>query len=52
MIGHDPVKSQTFLPEIIYSKEDGLSYADIAGFEDTGGDLIELFNCFMDKHLI
>lgn len=51
-IGHENVSSQTFRPEIIKCSETNLSFIDIAGFRDTGGIMIDLVNCFIDKYLI
>ena len=50
MIGHSATKSQTFLP---YFKQidEKLFFADIAGFHDTCGDLIEFINCFVNKKI-
>ena len=43
----------TFLPDLVPCKNDKLDFifADIAGFNDTGGSLIELLNCFIDKQI-
>ena len=50
LIGHSASKSQTFLP---YFKQidDKKFFADIAGFHDTCGDLIEFINCFVNKKI-
>lgn len=52
-IGHSNNQSMTFLPHIVpcQNEEMDFIFADIAGFNDTGGSLIELVNCFIDKQI-
>ena len=50
-IGHSDSESKTFLPQT-YKKPDDTTntiYVDIAGQQDTGGDLIEYVNVFVTK---
>lgn len=37
------------MPHFYAVPEHQTVYADIAGLHDTGGNLIELINCFIDK---
>ena len=39
----------TFMPHFYCVPEHNSVYADIAGLLDTGGNLIQLVNCFIDK---
>ena len=50
-IGHSRVTSQTFIPYFIDDPEKNCVWADIAGFGDTSGDLIEYINTFIDKKI-
>ena len=51
-IGHSVASSKTFLPHFKKKREDSeILYADIAGLMDTGGDLIDYINCFVNKKL-
>jgi len=50
-IGHNTAVSETFLPQIHFDKSAGIVYTDIAGLHDTGGDLIELINSFVNKQI-
>ena len=44
--------SKTFLPHFKKKNEIAeILYADIAGLMDTGGDLIDFINCFVNKKL-
>lgn len=51
-IGHSDSESMTFLPQV-RKKGDGSDslYVDIAGQQDTGGELIEFINIFVTKEL-
>lgn len=50
VIGHSTTSSQTFLPCFKKLSEE-LFFADIAGFHDTSGDLVEFINCFVNKKI-
>lgn len=50
-IGHSKNQSQTFMPDFIKDPNTDLIFADVAGFRDTGGSLIELVNCFLIKEI-
>lgn len=51
-IGHSDASSMTFLPHFRKKSADSDTlYADIAGLMDTGGDLLEYINCFVNKKL-
>ena len=50
LIGHSTTTSQTFLP-CFKKLSDDLFFADIAGFHDTSGELIEFINCFVNKKI-
>ena len=50
VIGHSLTSSQTFLP-CFKKLNDSLFVADIAGFQDTSGDLVEFINCFVNKKI-
>ena len=51
-IGHSDASSMTFLPHFKCRDESSqIMYADIAGLMDTGGDLLEYINCFVNKKL-
>ena len=39
------------MPEFIYNEKADLYLADIAGFNDTGGDTIEFTNLFIIKEI-
>jgi len=43
-IGHSTAESETFLPNIYFDQKTGITYTDVAGLNDTGGDLIEIVN--------
>jgi hypothetical protein len=49
-IGHSQSESKTFLPQFKKVDED-LYYVDIAGLHDSGGDLIQFINCFVNKSI-
>ena len=48
-IGHSKSESETFLPKTHYDAKSGITFVDVAGFNDTGGDLIEIINNFVMK---
>lgn len=49
-IGHSLSESMTFLPHFVSSKNDkGITYSDMPGLMDTGGDMMEYINMFMIK---
>ena len=50
-IGHDADKSKTFIPHFDLNKDNDLVYADIAGLQDTNGEIIEVLNKFLTKSL-
>jgi len=49
-IGHDDV-SKTFLPDFYPDRKNKVLYADIAGLQDTRGNLMEFVNKFVTKYL-
>lgn len=50
-IGHSPNESQTFRPEFVPNDQLKMMFIDVAGFDDTGGMLIELINNFVIKQI-
>jgi hypothetical protein len=52
-IGHSDSESKTFLPQTYQKPEDATNtvYVDIAGQQDTGGELIEFVNVFVTKEI-
>jgi len=50
-IGHSKSESMTFLPHFVKDHEAGVVYADIAGLQDTSGDLVEFINCFVTRKI-
>ena len=52
-IGHSKTESMTFLPDIVpfESGDNEFVFVDIAGLNDTSGNLIELVNCFITKQI-
>lgn len=52
-IGHSTAESMTFMPQMYQREGDSTNtiYVDIAGTQDTGGDLIEFINIFVTKEL-
>ena len=52
-IGHSRVNSETFIPYFMEDPDETKNcvWADIAGFGDSSGDLIEYINTFIDKKI-
>ena len=52
-IGHSRITSQTFIPQFLDDPDPSknLVWADVAGFTDSSGDLIEFINQFINKKL-
>ena len=53
-IGHDASKSQTFLPEFAklqLDQDHSFLFTDIAGVQDTSGNLVDFINCMVDKYI-
>ena len=50
-IGHSSSKSETFVPNIYYDNKSGMTFTDVAGLNDTGGDLIEIINNLVIRFL-
>ena len=50
-IGHLNSKSETFVPNIYYDKKSGITFTDVAGLNDTRGDLIEIVNNLVIRFL-
>jgi hypothetical protein len=50
-IGHSMSQSMTFLPHFQFDDKSDTVFADIAGLHDTGGELIDLVNCFVNKKI-
>lgn len=50
-IGHQLEKSETFFPILIKSEAHDFSYVDIAGLQDTGGNIMEYVNQFINKKI-
>ena len=50
-IGHSESQSETYVPNVWYDKKSGITFADVAGFNDTGGDFIEIINNFVVKYI-
>lgn len=49
-IGHSGAQSETFFPGF-HRIDNDTFYVDIAGLSDSGGDLIEFTNQFINKYL-
>lgn len=50
-IGHSAGVSKTFLPHFVWDPKTGSVYADIAGLHDTGGDIFNFINSFINKYI-
>lgn len=50
-IGHSDSQSETFIPNVWFDMKSGLTFADVAGLNDTGGDFIEIINNFVIKYI-
>lgn len=50
-IGHNEADSMTFMPNIVKSAETDTYFSDLAGLNDTSGDLTEFVNCFVNKFI-
>jgi len=51
-VGHSQSQSMTFMPQFIIDKENSdVMWADIAGLQDTGGELISFINSFVNKKI-
>ena len=48
-IGHSASQSETFLPHFVVKQSTDEIWADIAGFNDTNGEMIETINCLINK---
>lgn len=51
-IGHSTAQSETFIPNIYYDEKTGITFSDVAGFNDTSGELIEIVNNFVIKYIL
>lgn len=50
-IGHSDSESETFLPTFVQLPGKDVWFVDIAGLNDTGGELIDFCNTFIIKHI-
>ena len=50
-IGHSDSESETFLPTFVKHPAKDVWFVDIAGLQDTGGELIDFCNTFIIKHI-
>ena len=50
-IGHSQANSQTFLPDIHFEQHSDYTWIDIAGLNDSSGELIYLINSFVTKQI-
>lgn len=50
-IGHSDSESETFLPTFVKHPTTDVWFVDIAGLQDTGGELIDFCNTFIIKHI-
>lgn len=50
-IGHSSAQSETFIPNIFFDAKTGITYTDVAGLNDTSGELIEIVNNFVVKFI-
>ena len=50
-IGHSLHQSHTFLPSIFHLEETGLKILDIAGLDDSDGNMVEYINQFINKKI-
>ena len=50
-IGHSNSESETFLPSFVQHPTNDVWFVDIAGLNDTGGELIDFCNTFIIKHI-
>lgn len=51
-IGHSLAQSQTFIPHFFSDgTSSSLMFTDIAGLNDSDGELIDLVNCFVNKKI-
>lgn len=48
-IGHSANQSETFFPHFVVKQSTDEVWADIAGFNDTNGEMIETINCLINK---
>ena len=50
-IGHDYASSKTFFPHFLKKEGSNIIFADIAGFQDTGGNVIDIINALINKSI-
>jgi len=50
-IGHDTSSSKTFFPHFLKQEGSKVVFADVAGLQDTAGDLIDIINCLINKSI-
>ena len=50
-IGHSVAQSETFLPNFLFDSVSKNVYVDLAGLNDTNGDLIQLINWIIYKQI-
>lgn len=50
-IGHDKAKSETFLPNFLFDNNSDNVFIDLAGLQDTNGELIQLINWIIYKQV-
>lgn len=51
-IGHSNIHSETFLPFFHLDQDTGITFTDVAGFNDTNGVFIEAINNLLIKHIL
>jgi len=50
-IGHSVARSETFMPHFYHDSDSGLVFTDIAGLNDSSGDLVDIINRLITKSI-
>lgn len=50
-IGHSVARSETFIPHFYFDSDAKLLYTDIAGLNDSSGDLVDIINRLITKSI-
>lgn len=50
-IGHSRNQSETFLPTFFHCNDSGITFTDVAGQNDTRGEMMEIINLLLIKRV-
>ena len=48
-IGHSLSQSETFMPVLFPDEDNDVTWTDVAGLNDTGGEMVSYINSFVIK---